>query len=281
MFLRLVLIVVAITAQVSYAKQCAEENACVFFEDRDGGFLLSARNDNSFDITMELKFELNNISVQPINGVDNKYLFVVSANSHREVAKLVIENEHQKSQYGYSIAWLPGDISAKHEADALYSLPYKVGKTFYVSQSCDGRDSHRTPGNQYAIDFAMPVGTPIHAARGGKVVNLHEVSISGGTSTMNYDEGNFLQIKHRDGTLASYHHLRTMGVKVELGDTVEQGDFIGYSGNTGFTSGPHLHFVVQKPSTVRSTESFPLKWNTARGVLSCPREGLALRSVKR
>ena len=180
----------------------------------------------------------------------------------------------------FSYTSLPGDVFARHDDAVLYALPYAVGTTFYVSQSCDGRDSHGTPGNQYAIDFAMPVGTPVHAIRGGTVVSLQEVSISGGTSTMNYGQGNFVQLRHADGTMASYHHLRTMGVKVEIGDRVKKGDFIAYSGNTGFTSGPHLHVVVQKPDSASSTKSFPLNWKTSRGVLSCPRMGLALKSVQ-
>ena len=263
----------------SFAEQCVDAKPCVFTEERAHEFVIFARNPEPFDITIGLELELTNLRIAMGAENTSSTQFVVPANSQQELLSLALEDKNKNSQVGLAYSWLPGDVFAVHDETVLYTLPYTVGKSFYVSQTCNGGKSHHSTGSQYAIDFAMPIGTPVHAARGGTVVNLQEVSISGGTSTMNYDEGNFVQLRHADGTVASYHHLRTMGVKVEIGDVVKQGDFIAYSGNTGFTSGPHLHFVVQKPATVRSTKSFPLKWKTSRGVLSCPRRGLALKSV--
>lgn len=54
-------------------------------------------------------------------------------------------------------------------------------------------------------------------------------------------------ILHSDGTMAIYSHLQRNGAKVKEGQQVAKGDFIGYSGATGFVSGPHLHFMVILP----------------------------------
>jgi len=56
---------------------------------------------------------------------------------------------------------------------------------------------------------------------------------------------NYVRILHDDGTMGLYAHLRPEGVLVRVGQRVRQGQQIGLSGNTGFTSGPHLHFAVQ------------------------------------
>ena len=56
---------------------------------------------------------------------------------------------------------------------------------------------------------------------------------------------NYVKIRHDDGTIGNYVHLQHDGVLVEVGDKVRTGDVIGMSGNTGFTTGPHLHFEVR------------------------------------
>ncbi|MBX0289588.1 M23 family metallopeptidase [Hymenobacter sp. HSC-4F20] len=61
------------------------------------------------------------------------------------------------------------------------------------------------------------------------------------------EQGNYIVIFHEDGTYATYVHFRHEGSLVQPGQTVTKGQPIGYSGNTGWSSGPHLHFEVDTP----------------------------------
>jgi len=97
-----------------------------------------------------------------------------------------------------------------------------------------------------AIDFLLPVETPIYAAASGKVVWLKSNSKVGGRNKKKYwNLGNRIVIKHKNGEYTAYEHLKYKGVMVRVGQKVRRGQIIGYSGNTGWsTIGPHLHFEV-------------------------------------
>lgn len=123
-----------------------------------------------------------------------------------------------------------------------YILPFEIGTPRLVWRTT----SHFNPGNKgvglYAIDIEMPIGTPLLAARSGKVVAVQAAFKDGNDKDL---EENFVMIKHADGTIARYIHLKFGGVLVALGDHVLQGQRIALSGNTGQTGAPHLHFDVQ------------------------------------
>ena len=143
-----------------------------------------------------------------------------------------------------------GDPRAKPAGD-VYPLPWRGGP-FSVSQGANGSYSHFTPKSRHAIDIAMPVGTPIVAAREGVVVKTENRQSGRGQNP----SGNFVRILHADGTMAVYLHLSQGSVRVREGQRVAQGALLGLSGNTGNSSGPHLHFVVQR--------------NTGMGLVSIP-----------
>ncbi len=133
-----------------------------------------------------------------------------------------------------------------HNDDYLYLFPFRKGKKYKVSQSFNGKNSHRSIASKYAIDFVMPIGDKVYAARSGKVIyTINHFKESGGEEYVH--KANKIVILHDDGTYGNYAHLDFKGTLVEAGDIVERGQHIGYSGNTGKTRGPHLHFVVRKP----------------------------------
>ncbi|QNJ98483.1 M23 family metallopeptidase [Constantimarinum furrinae] len=143
-----------------------------------------------------------------------------------------------------------------------YVLPYPVGKTYMTNLShCSGSFHAEGQPDEYAIDFAMDIGTIITASRPGTVVHVVETGVDG------EHPNNLVVIKHTDDSYAQYMHLTRYGAMVEIGDFVVQGDTIGRSGATGLAGYPHLHFVVTDggweypyssiPYTFKNTEPNP------------------------
>lgn len=140
--------------------------------------------------------------------------------------------------------------TGKHDDSYLYTLPFKKGKSVKIMQSFGGKFSHFRKHSKYAIDFTLAVGDTVTAARDGLVIMVKEDSKEYGRTYDYADKGNKIVIFHSDGTFASYVHLDFNGALVEVGDRVEVGQAIGISGLTGFTTKPHLHFVVLEPRSV-------------------------------
>ena len=181
-------------------------------------------------------------------------------------------------QYQYSYFFALGDPKAKHDKSVLYRLPYRSGTKHTVSQSCGGRYSHTEPAERYGIDFDMPVGTDVHAMRSGMVIDLKENSNRAGVSEQFVDQANYVKILHDDGTVANYYHLKRNGVLKSRGSWVKAGERIAISGNTGYSSGPHLHVDVARagPVSEYTTTSVPIKFKTAERTIRCPRENSVL-----
>ncbi len=101
---------------------------------------------------------------------------------------------------------------------------------------------------EHGIDFLVPIGTEILAARKGKVVDVKVDSNEGGFEEKYIGNKylNFITIEHEKGEFSQYAHLKFNGACVKEGDKVKAGEVIGYSGNTGYTSTPHLHFHVYR-----------------------------------
>ena len=170
----------------------------------------------------------------------------------KEVVKdiLTIPKEIAGDTIGFSIdnyinaSFTLADPDAKHDDSVLYVLPFKKKKKYNVLQSFNGKFSHKQATSKYAIDFAMPVRSPIVAARKGIVTSTEDTfSEHGGRDFM--EKANYIVVLHDDGTIAQYLHLDHKGVLVDVGQKVEKGEHIGYSGHTGFSTEPHLHFVIK------------------------------------
>jgi len=143
----------------------------------------------------------------------------------------------------YWIATGPQHLEQYPSASASpYRLPYPADKTWLCVQSNRGVVSHRG-WEQFAYDFAMPVGSDICAARAGEVVKVVAGHDGHGYKWPN----NSVVIRHEDGTQASYLHIRKDGSLVAVGDKVVQGQVIAASGHVGNSMLPHLHFHVTDP----------------------------------
>jgi murein DD-endopeptidase MepM/ murein hydrolase activator NlpD len=140
-----------------------------------------------------------------------------------------------------------GDPGARHDSSAKYLIPFVANQAMLVSQAVDGPIfSHNTLYNKYAVDIVMPVGTPIVAARSGYVIENLRPYGDGKADASFLNKANFVRILHDDGTWAEYVHLKSYTANVYPGQRVEAGTPIGISGNSGFSTGPHLHFHVQR-----------------------------------
>ncbi|MDG9871619.1 M23 family metallopeptidase [Pseudomonas juntendi] len=131
-----------------------------------------------------------------------------------------------------------------------------LGGPFRVTQGPNGRVSHFGPKGRYAMDIAMPEGTTIIAAREGVVVKTQNDQ-SGREPN---PSGNFVRVLHSDGTMGVYLHLMRDSVVVKEGQRVRQGQMLAKSGNTGNSTGPHLHFVVQR-NVGLALESIPYRFD--------------------
>ena len=126
---------------------------------------------------------------------------------------------------------------------AVYLLPFPAGTSATCVQEGPGPFSHEG-SERYAVDFGLAVGSPVVAARGGRVVAVKEDSDRGGPSRAYAKDGNRVLVEHPDGTRAVYLHLEKDGAPVEVGEFVRRGQEIGRSGYTGWSAVPHLHFEV-------------------------------------
>jgi murein DD-endopeptidase MepM/ murein hydrolase activator NlpD len=132
-----------------------------------------------------------------------------------------------------------------------------------VGQGMDTDKTHK--GNhKYAVDWNMDEGTSITAARSGYAIEMTDKFTTNGNSPQFLNKANYVKLLHNDGTSSLYAHLKPSGVAVKKDQFVKKGQLIGYSGNTGYSTGPHLHFHVSKPvfengSIIEKTIPFKLK----------------------
>lgn len=190
------------------------------------------------------------------------YTTTVPARKRTELFTLTPIEADGDWKYDYTNYYKLGSNRA-HPDHYVYRLPYAPGESFAVTQGYDGSFSHTGP-NEYAIDFAMPQGTLVCAARGGLVVRVKDDSDTGGPS-MKFDPfNNYILIRHADGTLGHYCHLEQHSSLVKVGEFVSAGQPIAHSGSTGFSTGPHLHFCVFMNKDGRHRVSIPVKFMTAR-----------------
>ena len=140
----------------------------------------------------------------------------------------------KEREYAAQVANVPS------ESGYLWPLP---GGYNTISSLAGGRIHPVTgkPGNHAGIDIPAPSGTNIYAAKSGVVIH----AAKGTGSSWSY--GNYVIVSHSDGTSTLYAHISRIGCKE--GQTVKQGDVVGYVGTTGRSTGNHLHFEIRSGST--------------------------------
>jgi murein DD-endopeptidase MepM/ murein hydrolase activator NlpD len=266
-FVFVLLILSAFTA--TGQQQCSQRWACIDVEKATGGSVnFYLHNKKNYAITMTLTVEpenltslVGNVVTKTVEGGER-----ILAMNYRPLNRLFDTN------YRYTYHWAVGRLDVVHDDQYLYRLPYNNAAGPYVVQGFNGGYSHRG-FSQYSVDFAMPNGSEIYAAREGVVVDVESRNNRGGASRRYARYANFIVIEHSDGSTGEYYHLLKSGVFVRPGDNVKRGQLIGLSGSTGFTSLPHLHFAVYKAVANGDTQSLPIRFLSAAGIVQNPRSG--------
>ena len=228
-------------------------------ERRDGNVIhFLAENLEPADVTAT--FELGLVNLRGSTA----FPFTTTLTPHQTIEAFTLSPIDDAQEWHFSLtnAYTLGSCCAVHDDSYVYSLPYAAGQAFLVSQADDGAFSHTGP-ERHAVDWQMPEGTTVLAARAGIVVETKDDSSVGGPDRRFENCANYIMIQHSDGTIGNYAHLMKNGVKVKVGQEVKVGDVIGLSGNTGFSSGPHLHFSVFKTRNGSERESIAIRYRTA------------------
>jgi murein DD-endopeptidase MepM/ murein hydrolase activator NlpD len=219
--------------------------------------------------------ELRNVGFPP---PEMDLRWVVPPRSTTELLRLDTLQENSAAGISFRYVWIPGDPGSEHRPAQPYRVPFALASAYPVSQAFPTSVTHTTPDSRFAVDIAMPVGTDIYAARGGIVVEVASKNYRGGFDTTREGaEANVVRILHDDGTFAVYAHLNWNSIRVRPGDVVQRGQYIADSGNTGFSSGPHLHFAIVRNRNLR-LDSIPFFFEGPNGSELSPETGNELRA---
>lgn len=162
-------------------------------------------------------------------------------------------------RYAIEMAAIPGRLDPSPDRAHRYRVPIPPDQPIRIGQGFEGAFSHRAPHSRHAIDLSLPVGTPVLAARAGAVMDVERYfHRAGDDPERDGPRANYVRILHDDGTMGVYAHLEYNAVAVRPGQKVAAGQRIGRSGNTGYSTGPHLHFAIQVNRDMR-LESIPFK----------------------
>lgn len=199
---------------------------------------------------------------------------------------------HQNSENRNSTVFDPDALGGTHGNEKLVSKPSQPTPTAiasaptiasplqgychplngrgYLSQGIRGKTHQNRM--EYAYDIASSIGTPVYAMKAGRVIRLQDKYPDTGGTRANASKFNYVWIEHEDGYRSAYAHLQQgfrRRVQLKAGDWVTAGQLIGYSGNSGWSSGPHLHVEVQKGgSRAKFSKTVPFQISGSCGTLA-------------
>lgn len=217
----------------------AENNVKIYYEKNNNGYSVYADNREYCQTTVKIHFEVTNLN---ISGGNDQYYIIDPLKEKQLLTTLSVKDA--KKAYGFKYTYksnLGNHNLEKYDSDFIYDLPFSKSYSFKVHQGYNGDFSHQ---DQNALDFTMPVGTEIKAVRDGVVIKVVDENSKncGEESCKKYN--NLIIVNHSDGTFAEYTHIRKGGSIVNVGETIKKGNTIAYSGNVGWSTGPHLHLEI-------------------------------------
>ena len=247
-----------------FAEDDASASIRVVKEQDGAGVTLRATSKYVSEFTITLEATLENMkSSRPL-----PFTMEAAGRTSFVLARFNVADKTRRWRYDYQPYWQFGARRSTTANDADYAMPFGPGR-YVVMQGPRGTFSHFAgTGSENAVDWTVPEGTIVCAARAGRVVGVKQDSNIGGADRSMRPFANYIIIKHADGTFAEYVHLRKDGAMVGMGDEVTVGQPIGLSGQTGFASQPHLHFDVFQAIDGKKKLSLPFRLKTKDGVFT-------------
>jgi hypothetical protein len=211
----------------------------IYRENLNHSFLIYADNDEFAPVSLEFNYKATNLS----STLDDKSVIVIPAKTKKFlITELKSIDQKKGTHFEDNIYYVLGDVNVYYAGtNFIYDLPFAKNKTYQIYQGYNGKFSHQ---NAFSLDFSLKQGDQVFAARAGKVVQVITKNNQNCPRKECAKFNNEITIMQSDGTLAEYVHLKQNGSVVQLGEDILKGQLIGYSGSTGWTNGPHLHFSV-------------------------------------
>lgn len=212
--------------------------------EKDGSRVIVASNTSRMPVVVTLKLS----SFSNLSSNRNWPIQVrLAGGQSMEVAEVAAANKQFGYTINYTSQFIQGDPKARHDANVSYRIPFVAAQGYQILQAADGPIfSHQSVASRYAVDIRMPMGTTVVAARAGYVVEVVSHFADDGKASPEFmDKANYVRVLHNDGSWADYFHLMQNSVRVEVGQQVSAGEVLGLSGNSGYSTTPHLHFHVQ------------------------------------
>lgn len=250
--------------------QTVDFNMEIYVEEDERSVKIMGNNEEYFPISISLQVNLKGAELAEKLDQFN----VLEPKTKGVLLATIIKPMNKSWSYEFAYNYSMGNALAEHDDNYAYTLPYPEGQSYRLTQGYNGRTTHQGIN---ALDFTMPEGDVIVAARGGTVVRIKEDSNRGCPSAECINDGNYVTILHNDGTMADYVHLKKDGVLVEIGDKVAAGDRIALNGATGWASGAHLHFVVYTTGE-QAQETIRVKFKVTPGSNEYLKEGNSYRA---
>jgi len=233
------------------------------------GFIYGVNNRN-FPISMHIDVKCENC----FKYGDTISDYVIGPKKSILLKKVSVRELAENARVSVNYHWMNGSFLSFPDSGYIYSLPFEVGRHYVLVQGYNGKVTHTGPV-KYSLDFGLPLSSPICAAREGIVIETENSNDTACFEKECEKYANYINILHNDGTIADYAHLKKNGVLVSVGDSVSKGQIIGYSGNTGRSQGPHLHFMVMQVVGTDKFITIPTKFKTTEGVFGSLKEGIS------
>ncbi|MBX2866879.1 peptidoglycan DD-metalloendopeptidase family protein [Candidatus Kaiserbacteria bacterium] len=190
---------------------------------------------------------------------------------------LLAEKEAAKAQFLEELADLESQLKFILDPDSIPSAGSAVLRwpldsiyiTQYFGNTAFAQSGAYNGSGHNGVDFGTPTGTKVRAALSGTVTAWGNTDFGGCSSY-----GKWILLKHANGLSTLYAHLSL--ISVNKGDSVSTGDIIGYSGNTGYSTGPHLHFTVFATSGVQVLKLADYYAQNGRGATACSAAGVSI-----